>query len=130
MQAKKHTRIRPGVRLSSIPTHAELLGAIGQRFTFGASNGAAVEALLVHAPSGIPMNDRYVCYSATFELPAGAYLPQDVYRIGSPAGGAWDLLATPTRPTDDGRATLTVVVHCRADERADGAGSQDASAAL
>lgn len=114
--------------MSTIPTHAELLEAIGQRFTFGASNGAAVEALLAGAPVGIPMNDSYVCYSAIFELPAGAYFPQDVYRIGSPAGETWDLLATPTRPTGDGRATLTVVVHCRADEPALRAGLQDSSA--
>ena len=77
------------------------------------------------APSGIPMNDSFVCYSATFELPAGVVAPQDVYRIGSPSGRAWDLLATPTRPTEDGRSTLTVVVHCRADEPDNAAGSRD-----
>lgn len=82
----------------------------------------------MQAPLGIPMDDRYVCYSATFELPAGAYLPQDVYRIGSPGGGTWDLLATPTRPTVDGRSTLTVVVHRNADEQAHAAGLHDASA--
>ncbi|RDU95053.1 hypothetical protein DWV00_31080 [Trinickia dinghuensis] len=103
-----------------------MLEAVGQRFTFVAPNGAAVEALLVQAPSGIPMDDSFVCYSATFELPAGVFTPQDVYRIGSPSGRAWDLLATPTRPTEDGRSTLTVVVHCRADELGDAAGSRDA----
>jgi hypothetical protein len=102
-----------------------LLEAIGQRFTFGASNGATLEAILAHAPAGIPMNDSYVCYSATFELPAGAYLPQDVYRIESPAGRSWQLLATPTPPTQDGRSTVTIVVHCRADEWAEPAGSRD-----
>ncbi|MCG5073232.1 DUF6916 family protein [Paraburkholderia tagetis] len=109
----------------SIPTHAELLDAIGQRFTFGTADGQTVDAVLAHAPAGTPMNDRFVCYSATFELPAGAYLPQAVYRIGSSAGRAWDLLATPTRPTDDGRATLTVVVHSHAGELANTAGSPD-----
>ncbi|TAM55108.1 MAG: hypothetical protein EPN57_03625 [Paraburkholderia sp.] len=109
----------------SIPTHEELLAAIGQRFTISAANGHTVEAVLSHAPAGIPMNDSFVCYSGTFELPAGVFLPQDVYRIGSPTGPAWDLLATPTQPTGDGRSTLSFVVHCRADELAKGAGSRD-----
>lgn len=109
----------------SIPTHAELLDAIGQRFTFGAADGQTVDAVLLHANAGIPMNDSFVCYAAMFELPAGISLSQDVYRIGSPAGRAWDLLATPTRPTEDGRSTLTVVVHARADELAKAAGSSD-----
>lgn len=109
----------------SIPTHEELLGAIGQPFTFGAADGQTVDAVLAHAPAGIPMNDSFVCYSATFELPAGVFLPQDVYRIASPAGRAWELLATPTRPTEDGRSTLTVVVHCRADALAQVAGARD-----
>jgi hypothetical protein len=110
--------------LLSIPTHEELLAAIGQRFTISA-NGHTVEAVLSHAPVGVPMNDKFVCYSGTFELPVGVFLPQDVYRIGSPTGAAWDLLATPTQPTEDGRSTLSFVVHCRADELAKGAGSRD-----
>lgn len=108
--------------MQSIPTHAELIAAIGQRFSFGLADGRTVDALLAAAPAGIPMDDSYVCYSAMFELPAGAYLPQDVYRIVSPDGKAWDLLATPTRPTADGRATLHFVVHCRAAELASAAG--------
>jgi hypothetical protein len=111
--------------LLSIPTHEELLGAIGQRFSFGAADGQTVDAVLARAPSGIPMDDTFVCYSAIFELPAGVVLQQDVYRIASPSGRAWALLATPTRPTEDGRSTLTVVVHCRADALADAAGSRD-----
>ncbi|WP_126876968.1 DUF6916 family protein [Paraburkholderia kururiensis] len=102
-----------------------MLDAIGQRFTFGAADGQTVDAVLLHANAGIPMNDSFVCYAAMFELPAGISLSQDVYRIGSPAGRAWDLLATPTRPTEDGRSTLTVVVYARADELAKAAGSSD-----
>jgi hypothetical protein len=111
--------------LVSIPTHDELLEAIGQRFTFGLADGHTVDAVLARAPAGIAMDDGFVCYTATFELPAGVFLPQDVYRIGSPLGRAWDLLATPTRPTEDGRRTLTVVVHCRADSLASAAGVRD-----
>ncbi|HEF5871207.1 TPA: hypothetical protein SAY52_001798 [Burkholderia cenocepacia] len=106
----------------SIPTHAELRDAIGQRFTFGAACGDPVDAVLLDAPSGLPMNDQFVCYSATFALPAGVHCSQDVYRIVSPAGHAWALLATPTRPTEDGCSTLTIVVHCRVDQFAGTAG--------
>ncbi|MEX3955986.1 hypothetical protein [Trinickia sp. EG282A] len=111
--------------MRSIPTHEELIEAIGESFTFGLADGQTVEAVLSHAPAGIPMNDSFVCYAATFELPAGVFLPQEIYRIGSPAGRAWDLLATPTKPTDDGRSTLTVVVHTRAANFANAAGSRD-----
>ena len=111
--------------MRTIPTHDELRDAIGQRFTLASADGHTVEAVLAHAPAGIPMDDSFVCYSATFELPTGVFLPQDVYRIASPGGGAWDLLATPTRPTGDGRSTLTVVVHCRADALAMDAGQRE-----
>lgn len=76
-----------GGRLLSIPTHAELLEAIGQRLAFGAAGGQFVEAGLAPAPVGVPTNDSYVGYSATFELPAGVLLLQNVYHIGSPGGG-------------------------------------------
>jgi hypothetical protein len=104
--------------VQSIPTHAELTAAIGQRFSFGLADGRSVDAVLTAAPAGIPMDDSFVCYSAHFELPAGVFLPQDVYRIESPQARAWELLATPTRPTADGRATIHFVVHCRATELA------------
>lgn len=102
--------------MQSLPTHAELIAAIGQRFSFIDAAGRSVDAQLTSAPAGIPMDHTFVCYSATFELPAGVHLPQDIYRIALPDGRAWDLLATPTRPTPDARATLTVVVHCRAEQ--------------
>lgn len=113
--------------MQSIPTHAELIAAIGSRFSFGVPGGHAVEALLLDAPAGIPMDDSYVCYLATFELPEGAYLPQDVYRIVSPGGAAWDLLATPARPCANGRARLAIVVHGRAAELAAAGGSRNDS---
>jgi hypothetical protein len=98
----------------SVPTHAELVTAIGQPFMFSTADGHSVEACLVAAPAGIPMDETYVCYSAIFELPPGIQLPQAGYRITAPDGRAWDLLATPTRP-ERGHATLTVVIHCLRD---------------
>ncbi|RKP48114.1 DUF6916 family protein [Trinickia fusca] len=98
--------------MHSIPSHDALIASIGQSFTFSTPQGREIEARLVAAPTGTPMDDDYVCYAATFELPAGIQLPQDVYRIAASDGAAWDLLATPTRPSADGKANLTVVVHC------------------
>ncbi len=79
-----------------------------------------VEAQLIAAPVGIPMDDSYVCYAATFVLPAGICPAQDTYRITAPDGAVWELLATPTRPSADGRATLTTVLHCLRDNSASG----------
>lgn len=101
----------PGAIVKPVPTHAALVAAIGQPFVIVASDGRSVDARLAAAPSGIPMDEDYVCYSAIFELPPGAHLPQDVFRITAPDGDAWDLLATPTAPKG-GRATLTAVMHC------------------
>lgn len=95
----------------SVPTHAALVAAIGQPFVLTAPDGRAVEARLAAAPAGIPMDESHVCYSAIFELPDGVRLHQDVFRITSPDGGAWDLLATPTAPAG-GRARLAAVMHC------------------
>ncbi|CAN7645414.1 hypothetical protein LJR230_004806 [Trinickia sp. LjRoot230] len=67
--------------MQSLPTHAELIAAIGQRFSFIDAAGRSVDAQLTSAPAGIPMDHTFVCYSATFELPAGVHLPQDIYRI-------------------------------------------------
>lgn len=104
--------------MQSVPTHADLIAAIGQRFVLGTADGRSVEARLAAAPAGIPMDETYVCYVATFELPAGVQLPQDVYLIAAPDGRVWELLATPTRPAADGRATLTAVMHCLAPDAA------------
>lgn len=113
--------------MQSIPTHAELIAAIGGRFSFGVPGGHTVEAVLLDAPAGVPMDDSYVCYRATFELPSDVYLPQDVYRIVSPGGEAWDLLATPTRPAANGCSRLTVVVHTGAADLSAAGSSRDVS---
>jgi hypothetical protein len=93
----------------------------------GTADSGAIEALLVAAPAGIPMDASYACYHATFVLPAGVYLTQDVYRISSPRGQAWELLATPTRPEPDGRKTLTIVMHCLLRDLAETAGPEAVS---
>jgi len=95
----------------SVPAHAALIAAIGQPFVLTTSDGSRVETRLTDAPSGTPMDDSHVCYSAVFELPDGVHLHQDVFRITSPDGDAWDLLATPMRPIG-GRSRLAAVMHC------------------
>ncbi|GLQ99373.1 DUF6916 family protein [Dyella mobilis] len=97
--------------MQPVPTHAALTAALGQLFVLEAADGQRLEVRLAAAPSGVAMEEAYACYSATFELPMGAWLPQDTYRITAPDGSSWELLATPTRPSADGRANLTAVMH-------------------
>lgn len=99
----------------SIPSHAELLAAIGQPFMFDVPGGDPVAAHLSAAPAGTPMDDAHDCYLALFELPPGIHLPQDVFHITAPNGKTWDLLATPVAPVR-GRGALCVVIHSLRDE--------------
>jgi hypothetical protein len=102
----------PGGGMSAIPSHAELTESLGRTFILGTASGHEVQARLVSAPAGIPMDDSFVCYSALFELPPGVQLPQDVYQVQSPDGPSWSLLATPVRPSESGSAMLCAVMHC------------------
>lgn len=85
--------------------------AIGRTFTFASEQAGAAEVRLVAAPEGTAMDDGFLCYSAHFELPPGVRLPQDNYRVSGADGVAWDLFATPTRPTAQGAGTMCVVIH-------------------
>ncbi len=104
-------KLTAGGRVSAIPTHAELTESLGSLFTLTSPQGYAVEARLNSAPAGVPMDDGYDCYQARFDLPPGVQLPQDVYRVSAPDGRAWDLFATPARPSVEGLACLCIVVH-------------------
>ncbi len=105
--------------MSGMPTQAELLASLGLAFSLTPEAGSTVAdqplwrvpATLAAVNEGIAMDETYVCYSATFDLPQGVFLPQDVYCVTSPGGTAWDLLITPTRPRADGRATMCAVFH-------------------
>jgi hypothetical protein len=72
--------------LSSFSSHAPLLESVGQRFTLGPPNGAAVEALLMRVSADIPMNDSDVCHPATFELPVGINFISAPQGIFAPRG--------------------------------------------
>jgi hypothetical protein len=97
--------------MQAVPSHDALIASINQLFALETADGQRVHARLVEAPAGIAMDASYVCYLATFELPAGIWLPQDTYRITAPDGSSWDLLVTPTRPSPNGQANLTAVMH-------------------
>lgn len=99
--------------MTGIPTQAELNASLGGLFTFSGQGDWTVSAKLIDVRSGVPMDRNYACYSALFEMPAGADLPQNVYRIASPAGDAWELLVTPYRPTPEGMPVMGAVFHCR-----------------
>jgi hypothetical protein len=95
----------------TIPTHEALIASLSQLFVLETADGQRLEVRLVAAPAGVAMDEAYTSYSATFELPMGVWLPQDTYRITATDGASWVLLATPTRPSADGRANLTAVMH-------------------
>ncbi|HET7333016.1 DUF6916 family protein [Dyella sp.] len=97
--------------MQAVPTHEALIASLHRLFVLEIADGRRVEVRLAAAPAGIAMDATYVSYSATFELPMGVWLPQDTYRITAPDGMSWDLLATPTQPSADGRANLTAVMH-------------------
>jgi len=115
--------------MASVPTQAELVSSIGLTFLLApvtssepSADGTCradgpedsprgVAACLAAVRDGISMDAAYLCYSASFDLPQGVYLPQDLYRVTSPGGDTWDLLVTPTRPRADGAATMCAVFH-------------------
>ena len=112
--------------MSGIPTQAELQSLLGLTFSLAAHAQVpvgdpesfadtpllpSVEARLAAVHEGIAMDDDYQCYTATFDLTQSVQLPQDLYRVTSPDGEAWDLLITPTRPRADGVATMCAVFH-------------------
>jgi hypothetical protein len=105
--------------MPSMPTQAELLTSLGQIFSLtpGAASSAddephwSVPLTLAAVDEGIAMDDAYVCYSASFDLPQGVVLPQDVYCLTAPDGSAWELLITPNRPRAGGIATMCAVFH-------------------
>lgn len=97
--------------MQTVPAHETLIASLHRLFVLETADGRRVEARLAAAPAGIAMDATYVSYSAIFELPAGIWLPQDTYRFTSPDGACWDLLATPTRPSVNGQANLTAVMH-------------------
>jgi hypothetical protein len=105
-----------GDYVQTAPTHDALLAALDRLFVLETAEGQRLEVRLAEAPGGIAMDARYVSYSAIFELPFGIWLPQDNYRFTAADGASWVLLATPTRPSPDGRATLTAVMHTRVPE--------------
>lgn len=100
--------------MTEIPTRAELAASLDGAFTFSGEGDWAVAAKLVEVLDGVPMDANYDCYSAVFELSPGVSLPQNVYRVTSPAGSAWDILVTPYRPTADGKSVMGAVFHCLA----------------
>jgi len=111
--------------MSGIPTQAELLSLLGLTFVLSpissddlpqaqdldATPRIAVEARLAAVQDGIAMDSGYRCYSASFDLPPGIHLPQELYRVSAPGGAVWDLLVTPTRPHANGVATMCAVFH-------------------
>ena len=72
---------------------------------------APVPATLVSVKQGVPMSERYCCYSALLALPVGLDLPQVSCPVDAD-GAAWPLLLlTPLGPGADGRHLMQMVFH-------------------
>lgn len=97
--------------MQAVPTHETLIATLGQLFVLETATGHRMEVRLASAPAGVAMDTTYTSYCAVFELPIGIWLPQDTYRITAPNGLSWELLATPTQHSADGRSNLTAVMH-------------------
>jgi hypothetical protein len=97
--------------VATVPIHEMLVASLNHLFVLETADGQRFEVRLAAAPVGVAMDETYMSYSAIFELPLGIWLPQDNYRITASDGMSWELLATPTRPSVDGRANLAAVMH-------------------
>jgi hypothetical protein len=100
-----------GYHVLNVPTHEALVAGLNRLFVLETTEGQRLEVRLAAVPCGVAMDETFMSYSAIFELPIGIWLPQDTYRITASDGTSWELLATPTRPSADGRANLTAVMH-------------------
>ena len=94
-----------------MPSYETLQAALNQTFLFSARDGLSIDGRLFDVSIKIAMDDDHFCYTALFEMPAGAWLQQDVYRVTHPAGHAWELLMTPHRPTPAGACVVGAVFH-------------------
>lgn len=97
--------------MSPMPSYETLQAALNQSFLFSTPDGHSIDGRLFKISTGIAMDDTYLCYTALFEMPAGVWLQQDVYRVTHPAGDAWELLITPHRPTPTGACVVGAVFH-------------------
>lgn len=97
--------------MSSMPSYETLQAALNQTFQFSTNDGQSIDARLFEVANGIAMDDAHLCYTASFELPKGVWLQQDVYRVTHLASDSWELLVTPYRPTSAGTCVVGAVFH-------------------
>lgn len=94
----------------NLPSLERLRDEIGQTYWLTAPTGVRIAGELRGARAGVPMNERYCCYSAHFALPPGVQLPQALYTVQC-GDESWSLLLVPVGPGADGRALLEAVFH-------------------
>jgi hypothetical protein len=94
----------------SVPSLDRLRADLGQHYWLTTPSGERIAGEVRAAQPGVPMNQRYCCYSAQFALPPGVQLPQAVYPVQRDAD-TWHLLLVPVGAAADGRAVLEAVFH-------------------
>ncbi len=94
-----------------MPTQSELTGLQGMQLMTMDDAQATVPLTLTTVYTGTPLNDGYLCYSATFQLPPNTTAAQGTYRLYYAQDKYWDLFLTPIKPTAEGIGRLEAVFH-------------------
>lgn len=97
--------------MNELPTFDYFVANQGSPFCLELPGGQSVTLELQRVSQRTAMSERYECFSLDFRLPPGLALGQDLYRLGGPCGGAWELLLTPTLPDRQGQHYLEAVFH-------------------
>lgn len=96
--------------LHAMPSRSELASLDPEGFVLKIAEDEGVRVSLVEVRDGVPMNERYECYSLMIALPHDVQLPANVYHLFAGAR-QWLLLFTPIMPDADGRCVLEAVIH-------------------
>lgn len=97
--------------MHELPSFDYFVATRGRPFSLTLAGGQSVPLELHQVSQRTAMSERHECFSLAFRLPPGLAVGQDLYRIGGPCGGAWDLLLTPTLPDSQGQHYLEAVFH-------------------
>ena len=95
----------------SIPSLERLQADLGQTYVLMGVGDAGVPAELRKVSQGIPMSERYHCYSALLALPPGMGLDQLSCTVCAGADQWPYLLLTPVGVDQDGCQLMEMVFH-------------------
>lgn len=96
----------------TIPSRQELLDADPEGFVLQLAHDYGLKVSLLDVKDGIPMSEKYECYSLVLALPHGVQLEQAVFSLFGPGRShPWHLFMCPVQREPDGRHVLEAVIH-------------------